>query len=418
MNDAFDICVVGAGPAGIAAAVTAAEAGRRVALVDENPFAGGQIWRHQGEGSKVTGAAAWMRRLASAMSVEHLQQTRVVAKPGPNELLVETNDRARTIAYRSLILATGARELFLPLPGWTLPGVFGVGAIQALVKTGLPVRGKRIVVAGTGPLLLAVADLLRAKGAIVPLVIEQATAGALGRFAMSLVATPSKLLQGAAIRARLVKTTFATNAYATAVTPAVRGLRVEYLRRGMRATIDCDYFACGYHLIPNLEFPQLLGCAVEDGVVRVDDHLRTSVPSVFAVGELTGVGGVEKAIFEGRMAALVAIGEESAVSQLASARARALAFTRRLDAAFALRPELLKLAKPDTIICRCEDVPMSAVARSIDSRDAKLQTRCGMGPCQGRMCGPALERVFGMKAGHVRPPVQPVRVSTLAHAQE
>jgi NADPH-dependent 2,4-dienoyl-CoA reductase/sulfur reductase-like enzyme len=415
-NYTFDVVIVGAGPGGIAAAVTLVEAGHRLALIDDAPFAGGQIWRNRGEKHKGKVARGWIDRLNTSSSrVTWLRQSRVIANPGEGVLLADTPDGPRKLTYAVLVLATGARELFLPFPGWTLPGVVGAGGIQALVKQGLPVKGKRIVVAGTGPLLLAVADLMKSQGAIVPLILEQTPGGKLNRFALSLLRSPSKLLAGVAIRSRLLGTAYAADSYPTAATPAGDALCVQYRRRKNDATVECDYLACGFNLVPNTELPQLLGCALQpDGFVRVDERMRTSAANVYAIGEVTGVGGVEKAVLEGRLAAHVIAGDDAAAALLVPHRAKAMAFVRRLEAAFSLRPELTKLAKSDTIICRCEDVPLSSIEHAFSGRDAKLQSRCGMGPCQGRVCGPAMQRLFNTEPPLVRAPVFATSVGVLA----
>jgi NADPH-dependent 2,4-dienoyl-CoA reductase/sulfur reductase-like enzyme len=413
----FDVLIVGAGPGGMAAAVIAAEAGKRVALIDDGPFAGGQIWRNRGEKPKSRQAAVWFDRFAAVKSITWFRQSRVLAKPAAMTLLCETPDGPQTIAGKSLILATGSRELFLPFPGWTLPGVYGAGAIQALMKQGLPVRGKRVIVAGTGPLLLAVADLLRSRGAIVPILLEQAPASRINLFALSLLRSPSKLLAGMALRARLLGSRYATDSYPLRASAGSAGLRLDFRSGNREESVECDYLACGFNLIPNNELPQLLGCELTaDGFVRVDGRLRTTATNIFAIGEVTGIGGVDKAIIEGQIAAHAAMGNDDAAGKFAKSHAEMLDFTRRLEAAFALRPELLTLAKPQTIVCRCEDVPLSVVREAINARDAKLQTRCGMGPCQGRICGPILQRVLGSEAPQVRPPVFAAEIGTLAAA--
>src|SRR4051812_37383394 len=168
-----EVLIVGGGPAGIAAAVRAAESGKRVIILDDNPAEGGQIWRGQKTHVSDPQAAGWLRKLESNRP-EILAGSRVVdGDPKQRTLRVETVAEAFDVRYEKLVLATGARELFLPFPGWTLPNVVGVGGLQALVKCGLPVAGKRIVVAGTGPLLLAVAAYLRKQGATVPAIAEQ-----------------------------------------------------------------------------------------------------------------------------------------------------------------------------------------------------------------------------------------------------
>src|SRR6185369_12324767 len=151
MDHVCDVLVVGAGPAGMAAAWRAAQSGLRVCIVDDNPAAGGQIWRGGPPEAQV-----WFERIRS-VDVELASGARVFQQSSPGTLLAETNSGDCEASCKSLRLAPGARERFLPFPGWTLPNVMGAGGLQALVKTGLPIEGKRVVVAGSGPLLLAVA---------------------------------------------------------------------------------------------------------------------------------------------------------------------------------------------------------------------------------------------------------------------
>ena len=164
-QDRFDVLVVGGGPAGIAGAVRAAESGARVGIVDENVALGGQIWRGApSEASHSSDASGWLVQLQKA-GVIVLCGKRAFHHPEAGILMAEGLYDVWELSYRNLVFATGARERFLPFPGWTLPNVMGAGGLQALVKSGLPIRGKRVVVAGTGPLLLAVASYLRRQGA-------------------------------------------------------------------------------------------------------------------------------------------------------------------------------------------------------------------------------------------------------------
>ena len=139
-------------------------------------------------------------------------------------------------------------------------------------------------------------------------------------------------------------------------------------------------------------------------------------PFLRKLAALTGIGGVDKALLEGRIAAHAIAGDETSAQALASSHARAMAFVERLEAAFSLRPELLQLAEASTIVCRCEDVTLAAVKNAFSGRDAKLQSRCGMGVCQGRVCGPVLQRLIGAESPQVRPPVFTTRIATLARA--
>ena len=198
----FDVLVIGGGPAGIAAAVRAAECGVRVGLVDDNPSFGGQIWRGEFESGHDQNAVRWSDLLRSP-EVTRLCGTRVFHQPEAGVLLAEGSDSVRELRYQNLVLATGARERFLPFPGWTQPNVMGAGGLQAMVKSGLPIRGKRVVVAGTGPLLLAVAAYLHQQGAEVPMICEQSPLGRLARFGVALLAYPEKIAQGLRLKKQL-----------------------------------------------------------------------------------------------------------------------------------------------------------------------------------------------------------------------
>ncbi|MFZ0690484.1 MAG: FAD/NAD(P)-binding oxidoreductase [Acidobacteriaceae bacterium] len=425
----FDILVVGAGPAGIAAAVTAAEAGQHVGLVDDNPAPGGQIWR-RGAPLPVTGRR-WQARL-DASSVVRLQGWRVFDCQDPNVVLAERNgsravhpdaaiDDNRDCAelrYRALILATGARERFLPFPGWTLPNVMGAGGLDAMVRGGLPIAGKRVVIAGTGPLLLAVAAHLAARQAKIEVVCEQAPLSRLARFAGGMLSEPARLWQGARYRMALRHTPYRTGCWPIAAQGHNRLEAVTLQQGRKRWDVPCDYLGCGFHLVPNIELPELLGCRIEDGFVATDAMLQTSVPGVYCAGEPTGIGGVELSLLEGQIAALAAAGIVHRARSLSHRRRRQLGFVRALQQACALDPQLRDLAREDTIVCRCEDVRHGLLHEHATWRDAKLHTRCGMGPCQGRICGAAAEFLFGWHAGSVRPPVFPVSVSSLVSPRE
>jgi NADPH-dependent 2,4-dienoyl-CoA reductase/sulfur reductase-like enzyme len=411
----FDVLVVGAGPAGIAAACVAAEAGARVGLVDDNPAPGGQIWRGGPGKPADAAAAAWFAR-HDAARVERLDGVQVAALPAPGILLAEAAGEALLLRHAKLILAPGARERYVPFPGWTLPGVVGAGGIQALLKAGFPVAGKRVVVAGSGPLLLAVAAALRDHGAEVPVIAEQAPWGRLVRFGLGLVTRPGKLLQGAGYKWKTLGTRYAAGCWPVAAEGAKQVERAILRTTRDTWTEPCDLMACGFGFVGNLELPRLLGCAVRDGAVVVDAAQETSVPGVWCAGEPTGIGGVDQALLEGQVAGLDAAGRRADAERLAAARDRARRFGRALDRAFALREELKNLAADDTIVCRCEDVPRGRLAACGSWREAKLHTRCGMGPCQGRVCGGATHVLFGWTPESARPPVYPVPLGTLGSA--
>jgi NADPH-dependent 2,4-dienoyl-CoA reductase/sulfur reductase-like enzyme len=419
-----DVIIVGAGPAGITAATAAARHGRSVFLLDDNPAAGGQIWRggieapkqraNQGENAKKGSALHQLTKSGATLLFGY----RVFDAPASGTLhaLRETADNAEVVAlqYDKLILATGARERFLPFPGWTLPGVFGAGGLQALVKGGFPVQGKRVAVAGSGPLLLAVAVHLHEYGAHVTSIAEQAPMSQLAPFVASLWSHPAKIWQGIGYRAALGKIPYRTGCWPVAAlqNEATGLLRSVRLTNGTKTWEEpCDLLACGFHLVPNTELASLLGCNLRGDFVVVNEQQQTSVANVHCAGEPTGIAGLDAALLQGEIAGLACAGQPTG-----SARARNAAekkFAARLETAFRLRPELRLLASPETIVCLCEDVTYGNLAARTGWTDAKLQTRCGMGPCQGRICGPATQTLFGWTPKSVRPPLFPVPVSAL-----
>ncbi len=407
-----DVLVVGAGPAGLAAAFRSAQGGRRrVTVVDDNPAAGGQIWRGEQREPRSREAQVWFERIRSA-EIQLLDGARVFQQLEPGRLLAETSQGVSELVFESLVLATGARERFLPFPGWTLPNVMGAGGLQALAKNGLPIERKKIVIAGTGPLLLAVAAYLREHGADVLLVAEQAPQRRLARFGLGLIGNAGKLSQALAF---LKGGKYLTDCWVTAAY-GDENLKSVVLRRGGKSwSVSCDYLACGFHLVPNLELAELLGCEIERSAVKVDEFQQTSVPEVYSAGESTGIGGLELSLVEGEIAGLAIAGRHEEARRLFTIRAKQQRFSDLMNRTFALRDELKTLAKPETIVCRCEDVVYHRLRAHDSWRAAKLQTRCGMGPCQGRICGSAVEFLFDWKAESVRPPVLPVRVESLSH---
>src|SRR5690348_13183933 len=306
----IDVLVIGAGPAGIAAAMRAEESGARVALIDDNRGAGGQIWR--GIQNSHTRMPAGIRTFWG---------TQVVARgTGERTLLLEDSEKAFDLAFDKLILATGAREIYLPFPGWTLPGVMGAGGLQALVKSGLGIQGKAVVIAGSGPLLLAVAAYLHKAGARVKLIAEQATTKAVSSFAFHMVRYPMKVTQAAALKLSLHGVPYLRDCWVEAAEGEGRVQRLR-LRQGRKSwTEDCDYAGIGYGLYPNTELAALLGCRLRTNAIEVDKWQRTSVDGVFAAGECTGIGGVDLSLLEGQIAGYAACGDTARASRLFSKR--------------------------------------------------------------------------------------------------
>ena len=447
---ACGVLVLGAGPAGLAAAVAASAQGQTVTLVDDNPLPGGQIWRG--------GPAQWRDRRAQALwavlcerpNVRFMHGARVVGAPAPRQLLIAVDGRPQLIEWQRLILCSGARELLLPFPGWTLPGVSGAGGLQALIKGGLQVAGRRVVVAGSGPLLLAVAETVRRHQGVVVAIVEHRPWSDLAAFAWQLARRHrGKLWQALGLWRQLAGVRYISGATVVAATGEqgkqnVSGLTLQRGQR--RIELQCDLLACGYGLVPNLELAAMLGCHVEDGKVKVDQGQLSSRDYVWAAGEATGIGGVDKALAEGHVAGLNAThscghahgghsegggggGGDGSASGAAcaadihaniapasalAARDRTMHFAGLLARRFGPTPALRALCRPDTIVCRCEDVSAGELAEHRDWRAAKVLTRAGMGACQGRICGAACQFLYGWQAPGLRLPVFPAAASILA----
>lgn len=412
LNHNYDVLVIGGGPAGLAAAVTAKESGARVAIVDDNPGLGGQIWRGEHRKTSTPEAANWLRRVEAAQ-IEFIAGARVYDQPEPKLLLAETFDGVLKLGYRKLILATGAHERFLPFPGWTLPGVAGAGGLQALVKSGLPIENKKVVVAGTGPLLLAVAAYLRKRGAQVLLIAEQTSPMKLLSFGLGLWRSPGKVFQAIQLKRELAGIPHLTDCWPIAANGDTVLQNVSLRRSGKTRQVACDYLACGFHLLPNTELAIFFGCALHEGVVQVDELQQTTMSGIYCAGESTGIGGLDVSLIEGQIAGFAATGQHAKARALFAERGKHQRFADSLNQAFALREELKELPQADTIVCRCEDVSLARLENQPNWRTAKLHTRCGMGPCQGRICGGAIEFLLGWPAESVRPPVFPVKVGSL-----
>ncbi len=411
MIEHVDILIIGAGPAGIHAALAAAPSGLRIVLLDDNPLPGGQIWRDGPQASLPTQATRLRERLQACANVQIQSSTRVIARPAPHQLLVENDERGWIIGYAKLILCTGARELLLPFPGWTLPGVTGAGGLQALIKGGLPVAGERVVVAGSGPLLLASAHSATKNGARILRIAEQASTCAVAGFATQLPRWPHKWLQSL----QLFSPAYRTGSHVLAALGDDRLEGVRLMQQGRISELPCDRLACGFGLVPNTQLGEALGCALQDRAIAVDAWQASSLADHFAAGECTGFGGSELASVEGSIAGHVAAGDQAAAQRLWPQRTRWQGFAAVLNRAFALDPALAALCAPDTLVCRCEDVPFAALAAHCNWREAKLATRCGMGACQGRVCGAATAHLFGWQPSAPRPPFSPTRIETLLH---
>ncbi|GAB3427141.1 FAD-dependent oxidoreductase [Flindersiella endophytica] len=405
-DDSHDVLVVGAGPAGLSAAVAAAGCGRHVGVVDGGTRIGGQYWRHS-PGAEPGDRG--FRRLAEAFRdhvaagrIEHLPQRQVwtVSKPGA-AFVVHTAQGDLTAP--ALVLAPGAYDRQIPFPGWDLPGVYTAGGAQALLKEhGVP-AGRRVAVAGTGPFLLPVATALARHGVTVVGVFEanRPTGWLRPGGPRAIARHPGALADAASYGAtlarhrvpiRLGRTIVAAHGEQAVSAVTVRG------RGGAEHRFDVDAVAVGWGFTPQLELPLALGCGTRldvDGslVVEVDDQQQSSVPGVFVAGEATGVGGSELAACEGELAGLAAGGAPSAApSGLVRRRSALRRFAAAMHRAYPVPAGWTERLPDDTLVCRCEEVTAGRLRTAVElgaetARTAKLLSRVGMGWCQGRVCG-------------------------------
>lgn len=408
-----DVVVIGAGPAGLAAAAAAAARGQSVLLLDQAPRPGGQIWRHRAGGALPARARRLLDRVQASGAV-HAVAT-VIDAPAPGALTVDFSGHVAVVHAGAIVLATGAVERLLPFPGWTLPGVAGVGGLQALLKGGLQVRGRRIVLAGTGPLLYPVAASLAKAGARVLAVCEQAPFLAVARFGVHALRDPHRCVDALRWRGATWRSAWHHDAWVVRADGTDRVEQVTLAVGGRERRVACDWLGAAAGLAPRTELARLLGCTLDGEAIAVDATQATSVPGVWAAGECTGVKGDAAAVLEGEIAGAAAAGDGGGMArQMARARSRAIAFGRRLEQAFALRPALGDRVTPDTILCRCEDVPAGAIDPGWTARQAKLWTRVGMGACQGNVCGAACTALYGWEAPVIRPPLAAPTLSSWA----
>lgn len=455
-----DLAIIGAGPAGMAAAIAAAGAGLDVVLLDEQPAPGGQIWRNV----EALAGSALADILGDAYKqglrvVEEFRRAPVIYLPGSQVWHCEEHEggfrlfhtregAAHSLTARRVLLATGAQERPAPFAGWTLPGVMTVGAAQVLLKSSAQIPEGELWVAGSGPLvLLYLVQLLEAGGRVAG-VIDTAPKVPLGRTAgLVLRAMPQigKVMKGLGWRRYLKRKGVRMIAGGHVIRAEGEGRLQSLTYRdagGGEHTVPADMLLLHQGVLPSIHVPLALNCAMdwhEAGryfLPRLDEWGASSVPGLFIAGDGAGIAGAEAAVARGTIAG-IAVARDAGRFDAATATSRATAARTALAGEMALRPLVDTLYAPhpsvlapsdDTIICRCEEITagqIRALARlgDPDPNQMKAFTRCGMGPCQGRQCGYTVSNILAEAQGRsvaevgfyrIRPPLKPVTLAELA----
>ena len=458
----FDLAIVGAGPAGLAAATTARQAGLSVVVLDDQPAPGGQIWRaleaRAAAGEARLFGAAYREGLAPiprfrASGAEWRPETRVwQIEPRPDtagwRVFASRNGQSNILETATLLLATGAQERPTPFPGWTLPGVLTVGAAQILLKTSLQIPDAPVWIAGSGPLVWLYAVQLLAAGGRIAGILHTAPPGGLRRalpHAASALLAPGKLAQGLGWMLRLrragVKVIDAVSELAAEGEESLNHLRYR-TAGGTTGRVEASVLLVHEGLIPAIHPTSAAGCALEWNTAplsfrpRTDSEGRSSQAGILVAGDAAGIAGAEAASARGTLAAL-ALAHDLGRIDAAVALRRAKAAHRRLAHALYGRPLLDALYPPReetlvpadaTVICRCEGLTAGEIRAAAKigrpgPNQVKAFTRCGMGPCQGRQCGPTVSHLIAqtqeVSLGEVgffriRPPLRPIGLAELA----
>lgn len=461
-----ELVILGAGPAGMAAAITAGRCGIRATVIDENATSGGQIFRQPPKSFVTSDSPAddenaargtdLRKELASLGDrIELLPATTVWGYFPQRQIAIRNEQGWQMIEAKQLILAPGAYEFVPPFPGWTLPGVMTPGAAQSMVKTMKILPGKRVLVAGSGPFLLVVAAQLHAAGVEVVGVVEAVRRRDILRHFPDLLSNRKLLGQGRRYYRKLQQAGIPFH-WGHLVTEAHGNESVEQATitacdsqsrpQGRSTTISLDTLCVGYGFVPRIELAQMADCHVQysdllgNWIPKVDENFETSVPGVRVAGDGGGVAGAIAAELQGTLAALAALHQLGQLDASAFEQQRTpivfrlnklQKFRRALDQIYRIRSGLLDLALPDTIVCRCEELTRQEVETGIqfggtDIPTLKVSTRLGMGPCQGKMCWSMAARMIAAQTGRsiadigpvrVRPPVGPLEIADLLNPQ-
>jgi len=400
------IAIIGAGPAGLAAAMTAAENNEQVVVIDSAPRPGGQYWRHltKVEGYKSGRSDKYFRAMQENEKIIYISGAQIwSAVPGENGITLNylAAGIESSITAQKVILATGAHDRAIPFTGWERPGVMTPGAAQALLKGHNVIAGQRILITGTGPFLLPVAVGLAAAGADVAGIIEAHSPLRWLKSPVALLLNPQKSIEliyyirkigKYKLKVRFNRAVIAFDGKSATIAKIDSELRIKK----KESEIDCDVIAAGWGFTPDVTLGGILGCKQvvdRDGTVifEVDGNQRSSTANIWIAGEATGIGGADLALIEGRIAALSALGL-AIPARLRFARYRSQKFATALQVSYPVGNGWQGWLSQESKVCRCEEVSLGEICSSVselsanDARTSKLFTRAGMGMCQGRIC--------------------------------
>ncbi|PSJ56072.1 FAD-dependent oxidoreductase [Pseudaminobacter soli (ex Li et al. 2025)] len=458
----YDLVVVGAGPAGLSAAIEASASGASVLVVDENAAPGGQIYRaitrNAPERQPFLGVDYWKGReiaesflqspadYAPATTVWSLNPaTTEDASAGP-VLGVTLSGVARTVEARAVILATGAMERPMPVPGWTLPGVMSAGAAQIALKTVSAIPKGRIVLAGCGPLLYLLAAQLIEAGADIEALLDTADKGqrlAALRHLPDFLRSPYWLKGLALLLKVLFRTKVVTGVTALSIDGDRKAESVTFEAGHRRQKIPADCVLLHQGVIPGINLASAAGCVIEWNdrqrafQPRTDPFGRTTAPGILVAGDGAEIAGAQHAAAAGRISAAATLEDIGILSnEAAASRLIAVVRARRnylrgrafLDTLYLPAQQFRAPTQPETIVCRCEEVRAGRLREAIalgalGPNQLKTFLRCGMGPCQGRMCASTVTEIMATEHGlspaeigtyRLRAPVKPLRLAELA----
>ncbi|RQU15034.1 FAD/NAD(P)-binding oxidoreductase [Burkholderia cenocepacia] len=462
MSAALQPVIIGAGPAGVRAAEALVDAGLRPVVIDENARWGGQIYRQppanaafvRGKralyGFEAAKADAVHRTMAALLPHVDYRPDTLAWSCGAGRVDTLQDGREVTVPYSHLIVASGATDRMLPVPGWTLAGVYTLGGAQVALKAQGCAIGRRIVFAGTGPLLYLVAYQYAKAGAHVAAVLDTSPLRRQAGAAPALLHMPSIFAKGLYYHGWL-------RAHGVAIETGVTLERVlgdqhvtglawraagDSAQPAPPRVLDCDALGLGFGLRSETQLADLAGCRFGfDPLNRAwlperDAAGRTSVRGLYVAGDGAGIAGADAAEASGRRAALALLDDAGIASRSPSGKpntaaldrtlARIGAFRAGLEAAFAPPAEQAARCPDDTIVCRCEEIDAGTLRRCVRDGAAtelnrlKALTRVGMGRCQGRMCGDAAALVLAAETGRpladvgrlrAQPPVKPFPIS-------